>query len=94
MSKPYFLAITSAATVALVSLAAAPSAEAHRYHRHRHGGVSVVIGAPFFYGGYGYYPRYGGYYAPYGYRRYEPVCRRWGWVHSRSGRAKWRCIAW
>jgi hypothetical protein len=94
MSKPYLLAIVTAATVALVSLAAAPSAEAHRY-RHRHGGVSVVIGAPFFYGGYGYYsPRYDAYPPPYYYRGYEPVCRRWGWVHSRSGRAKWRCIAW
>jgi hypothetical protein len=91
MSKPVFLAVATAAAVATLAVAAAPSAEAHRY-RHRHGGVSVVIGAPFLYGGYGYYsPRY---YGPSYYRSYEPVCRRWGWVHSRSGRAKWRCIAW
>lgn len=94
MPNPIFLATATAALIGVLSLAAAPSAEAHRY-RHRHGGVSVVIGAPFLYGGYGYYsPRYDGYYAPYGYRSYEPVCRRWGWVHSRSGRAKWRCVAW
>lgn len=93
MSKPVFLATTTAALVATMLLVVAPAAEAHRY-RHRHGGVSVVIGAPILFGGYGYYhPRYDGYYAPY-YRGDEPVCRRWGWVHSRSGRAKWRCIAW
>ena len=92
MSKPFFLAVAGSAAAAIVLLAAAPSAEAHRY-RHR-GGVSVVIGAPLLYGGYGYYnPRYNGY-APYGYRRYDPVCRRWGWVYSRSGKAKRRCIAW
>ena len=94
MKKPYVLAVASAVTVATVSLAAAPSAEAHRY-RHRHGGVSVVIGAPLLYGGYGYYgPRYGDYYAPRAYRGYEPACYRWGWVYSRSGKARWRCVAW
>jgi hypothetical protein len=94
MSSRYFPAIASVVALAAISFTAVSSAEAHR-HRHRHGGVSVVIGGPILYGGYGYYnPRHNDYYAPYGYRRYEPTCRRWGWVHRRSGRAKWRCIAW
>ncbi len=91
MPRPILLAAATAATVAAMSLATAPSAEAHKHrHKHRWGGVSVVIGAPVVYGGY----RYGYGYSPYYYRGHEPYCRRFGWVYSRSGKAKWRCVAW
>jgi hypothetical protein len=94
MSRTILLAVTTAATVAAMSLAAVPSAEArkhkHHHHKHRWGGVSVVVGAPIVYGGY----RYGSGYSPYYYRGHEPYCRRFGWVYSRSGKAKWRCVAW
>ena len=93
MSKPFLFAAATAATVAAMSLAAAPSAEA-RKHKYRYGGVSVVIGAPIVYGGYRHYRhRHPGYYPSY-YRGYEPYCARWGWVYSRSGKARWGCVAW
>jgi len=98
MSKPIVLAAVAAA--AALSFAAAPAAEAK--HRHRHGGLSIHIGAPFgthgpFYGQ-NYRPvgvfRAGGvYHMPYRYRG-DPFCRQWAWVYSRSGKQKWRCIAW
>jgi hypothetical protein len=93
MSKPVFLVAATAAMIAATSLAAAPNAEAHR--RGGWGGVYVAIGPPIVYGGYDHY-REGRYVAgPYYYGgRYEPYCHRWGWVYSRSGRAKWRCVAW
>jgi hypothetical protein len=102
MSKPIVLAAVAAATIATLSLAAAPAAEAK--HRHRHGGVSIFIGTPYFFGrqgpfyGQNYRPvgvfRAGGvYHMPHGYRD-EPFCRQWAWVYSRSGKQKWRCIAW
>jgi hypothetical protein len=99
MSKPIVLA---AVTVAALSLAAAPAAEAG--HRHRHGGVSIYLGTSTFFGTHGpfygqnYRPvgvfRAGGFYhMPYG-TRSEPFCRQWAWVYSRSGKQKWHCIAW
>ena len=93
MSSPHVLAIASVVTLALMSFAAVSDAEAHR-HRHRHVGVTVGIGGPVIYGGYRHYDRRHYYGPSYYYRGYEPVCRRWGWVHSRSGKAKWRCLAW
>jgi hypothetical protein len=96
MSKPIFLVAATAAMIAATSLAAAPNAEAHKYRRGGGwGGVYVAIGPPIVYGGYDYY-REGRYVAgPYYYGgRYEPYCHRWGWVYSRSGKAKWRCVAW
>jgi hypothetical protein len=94
MSKPIFLVAATAATIAATSLAAVPNAEAHR-RGGGWGGVYVAIGPPIVYGGYDYY-REGRYVAgPYYYGgRYEPYCHRWGWVYSRSGKAKWRCVAW
>ncbi len=94
MSKSILLAAATVAAVAALSLATAPNAEARKYHRH--GGVSVYFGGPVVYGGYRHY-RHRGYYgyatSSY-YRGFEPRCYRWGWVHSRSGKAKWRCVAW
>jgi hypothetical protein len=102
MSRPFVLAAAAATTVAALSLAAAPAAEAG--HRHRHGGMSIAIGTSTFFGihgpfyGQNYRPagvfRAGGvYHMPYGYRG-EPFCRQWAWVYTRSGKQKWRCIAW
>jgi hypothetical protein len=94
MPNPIPLAVATAVTLAAMSLVAAPEAEARKY-KHRHAGVSIVIGAPVIYGGYRHYRRgYDGYYPSYYYRGFEPACLRWGWVYSRSGKAKWRCIAW
>jgi hypothetical protein len=95
MSKSILLVAATLAAAATLSLAAAPNAQAHRHYRH--GGVSVYVGGPMVYGGSRYY-RYRGYdaYAPVStyYRGFEPRCYRWGWVHGRSGKAKWRCVAW
>lgn len=99
MSKPLVLAAMTAAMAAAFSLAGTSSAEARKY-KYRHGGVSIHVGTPYFYGGdrpyYApyYYRPAGVYYSPYYSGRYEPYCRRWGWVYSRSGKAKWRCVAW
>lgn len=95
MSKFILPAAATIAAVAALSLAAAPSAEARKYH-HRHGGVSVYFGGPIVYGGYRHYRHRDtyGYASSSYYRGFEPRCYRWGWVHSRSGKAKWRCVAW
>jgi hypothetical protein len=94
MPKTILLAAATAATVAALSLAAASSAEARKYRR---GGVQIFIGTPYVYGA--YRPYYGPYdYRPVGmyYRPsyYDPYCRRWRWVYTRSGKAKRRCVAW
>lgn len=102
MSKPIHLAAVAAATLATLALAAAPAAEAG--HRYRHGGVSIAIGTSTFFGTHGpFYGRNyrpmgtfhagGVYYMPHRYRG-EPFCRQWAWVYTRSGKQKWRCIAW
>ena len=96
MSKFAVLAAAAVTAVAAFSFAGATDAEArkHRHHHHR-GGVSVVIGAPIVYGAYGYYgPRRHYDYGPSYYYRGGPDCYRWGWVKSRSGKSKWRCVAW
>lgn len=97
-----------AATFVGWSLATASAADAG--HRHRHGSVSIYIGAPFFYGGYGFrgytyddgyhgYRPYRPYYRGYDYRppaavRYSPPCYRWGWKVNRYGEPRRRCVAW
>lgn len=96
MSKLAVFATTAATAVVALSLASATSAEARKHrHHHHHRGVSVVIGAPLVYGGY-YYgsPRYG--YSPSYYYRggFGPDCLRWQRYYSRSGKVKWRCVAW
>jgi len=95
MPNPAILVAAAVAAVATLSLAGATSAEARKHrHHHHHRGVSVVIGAPMVYGGYYYGSNYYGYRPSYYYRGYEPECLRWQRYHSRSGKLKWRCVAW
>lgn len=105
MMKPVVLA---AAAVAAVSLtAAAPSSAQAQYYGP---GVSIHIGAPYYYGHradryyrpyYAYRP-YRPYYAygpayPHGVRYarpYAPVCARWVWRINHYGERRRHCVAW